>query len=160
MIVAGPKLLLFHGRGLISATIRWQTRSSFSHAALLCPDGHTIIEAWQGAGVREKEIDDWDGVSAFNVTGMMPEHWAGALAFARAQVGKGYDYLGVLRFVSRGIRDDGQRWFCSELVFAALESVGVRLLHRIEARAVSPGLIAISPLLIPANISLTDTTTA
>jgi hypothetical protein len=43
------------------------------------------------------------------------------------------------------------RWFCSELVFAALAHAGVHLFARIEPWAVSPGLLAISPLLSPAH---------
>lgn len=143
-----PAVLLFRGRGAISALIRWQTRSPFSHAALLMPDGR-IVESWQGAGVRVKTLADWDGVDFFDVPSMTDFQWSLALDFALELVGRGYDYRAVARFVSRRPAADNERWFCSELVFAALEAAGVSLLERIDAAAVSPGLLSLSPLLRP-----------
>lgn len=147
-----PAVLLFRGRGMMSAAIRWQTRSPYSHAALLLADGRHIIEAWQGAGVRMKLMEDWRGVERFAVAGMDSSRWAEAIAFATAHVGAGYDYWAIVRFVSRARMPDNERWFCSELVFAALAHAGVRLFERIEPWAVSPGLMSISPLLRRAEI--------
>lgn len=140
------RVLLFRGRGLISGLIRFQTRSEYSHAALLMPDGR-ILESWQGAGVRVHELTDWAGIDAFSVRGMSGDQWDQALAFAWRQLGNRYDYLSVLRFVSRRDAPENGRWFCSELVFAALAIAGVRLLARVEAAEVSPGMLAWSPLL-------------
>lgn len=142
----GCRVLLFRGRGIISALIRWQTRSVYSHAAILMPDGN-IIESWQGEGVRTKKLTDWSNIDQFEVVGMTREQWIYAIEFARLQIGRGYDYLGVIRFVSRKSLPANKRWFCSELVFAALKQVGVSLLERIDAGEVSPGLLANSPLL-------------
>ncbi len=143
-----PAVLLFRGRGAISALIRWQTRSPFSHAALLMPDGR-IVESWQGAGVRVKALADWSDIDVFDVPSMSAGQWNDALRFATDFVGAGYDYRSVMRFVSRrGASEDG-RWFCSELVFAALQAAGVDLLERIAASEVSPGLLSLSPLLRP-----------
>ena len=141
-----PAVLLFHGRGLISAAIRWQTRSRYSHAALRLPDGR-IVESWQGSGVRVRTLADWTGIEAYAVRGMTPAHWDLALSYACAQAGAGYDYWGVVRFVSRRHMPDNRRWFCSELVFASLQWAGVQLLSRIDAAEVSPGMLALSPLL-------------
>jgi len=145
-----PAILLFRGRGLISALIRWQTRGQYSHAALLMPDGR-IVESWQGDGVRVKTLADWRGVERYTVPSMSAAQWDEALAFARAEVGKGYDYRAIVRFVSRRKMRADDRWFCSELVFAALAHAGVPLFARIEPWAVSPGLLAISPMLCPRN---------
>lgn len=145
---ARPGVLLFRGRGFVSAAIRWQTRSPYSHAALLRPDGR-IVESWQGAGVRIKTVADWADIDAFDVVGMTDLQWGLALDFCEELVGRGYDYKAVLRFVSRRPAADNERWFCSELVFAALQSAGVDLLARIDAASVSPGMLAWSPLLVP-----------
>lgn len=142
----GCRVLLFRGRGIISALIRWQTRSVYSHAALLMPDGK-IIESWQGEGVRTKQLTDWSNIDQFEVVGMTSEQWIDAIEFARLQIGRGYDYLGVIRFISRRSMPANGRWFCSELVFMALRVAGVDLLARIEAGEVSPGVLALSPLL-------------
>jgi uncharacterized protein YycO len=145
-----PSILLFKGRGFISRAIRWQTRGQYSHAALLQPNG-TIIEAWQGNGVRIKAIVDWRDVDVFYVDGMTEQQWEAALSFARKEVGCGYDYWGVIRFVSRSVMPKNNKWFCSELVFASLFHAGVLLLHRVNSSEVSPSMLSYSPLLIPAN---------
>jgi uncharacterized protein YycO len=145
-VMCRPGIALFRGRGVVSTLIRWQTRSVYSHAALVLPDGR-IVEAWQGDGVRVKRLDDWSHVDRFEVADMTDEQWIAALDFALRQVGQGYDYWAIMRFVSRRHMPDNDRWFCSELVFAALEAAGVRLFERIEAWAVSPGLLAIAPRL-------------
>lgn len=141
-----PTVLLFRGRGILSSLIRWQTRSAYSHAAIHLGDG-AIIESWQGAGVRRTWLRDWSNVTQFGVRGMTGAQWRRAIDFAEAEIGAGYDYLGVVRFVSRRRLPLNERWFCSELVFAALEAAGVRLLERTEAAEVSPGMLALSPYL-------------
>lgn len=145
-------VLLYHEHGLIDSLIRWQTRSIYSHAALATDEG-TIIESVPGAGVRERERTDRDNTAAdaFEVRGMGPADWAKAINFARKEIGCGYDYLGVARFISRREDSDNNRWFCSELVFAALHEAGFSVLQRIAAWAVSPGLLSLSPDLLPAE---------
>lgn len=143
-----PAVLLFRGRGLISAAIRWQTRSRYSHAALRLRDGR-IVEAWQGSGVRITSLDGPAGVDAYRVPCMGARQWDDAIAYACRLVGRGYDYWSIVRFVSRRHMPADDRWFCSELVFCALAAAGVRLLERVEASAVSPALLAVSPLLVP-----------
>lgn len=145
-----PRILLFKGRGFISAAIRWQTRSEYSHAAFLLPCGR-ILEAWQGSGVRIKWISDWCDVDVFGVHDMTPEQWAVAISFARAQIGKKYDYRGVFRFLSRRKVPADDRWFCSELVAKSLEVAGVQLFRHKDASEISPGMIALSPLTYDAD---------
>lgn len=140
-----PCILLFRGRGIISAMIRWQTRSEYSHAAFFLPCGR-IIESWQGSGVRIKTLDDWHGVESFGVHGMTNEQWEQAISFAREQIGKKYDYRGVCRFVSRRKVPADDRWFCSELVAKALEVAGIKLFRNLDSTEISPGMIARSPL--------------
>ena len=149
-----PAILLFRGKGLMSALIRWQTRSKYSHAALLTREG-TVIEAWQFAGVREIELKSWEGVDAFDVEGLFNKDWDNVIDFARSKIGCKYDWLAIARFISRrsGIRND--RWFCSELVFAAFLRSGIRLLARIPMWKVHPGMLSYPPVLtkIPTNSS-------
>jgi len=141
---------LYKGRSLISRLIRWQTRSTYSHASLILPD-NTVIEAWTG-GVRWQRIHDGHTkgtvVDVFEPIGVFTAGIFNSLAveqFARSQIGKGYDYLSVARFVTRTRGDRQARWFCSELVFQAYLAGGLRLLERIEPWAVSPALLRLSP---------------
>lgn len=143
-----PCILLFRGRGIISSLIRWQTRGIYSHAAILMRDGR-IVESWQGDGVRVKTLKDWEGIDCFEVPELTSEDWDRAIKFCLDKVGEGYDYSGVLRFVSRRKTGANQSWFCSELVYAALHYAGANLFRDIQPDEVSPGLLAISPLIKP-----------
>jgi len=144
------KILLFKGKTVISRFIRWQTRSPYSHAALLLDDGRSIIESVEGAGVRERFLteDDAGGFDAFMVPGLSPTQAAAVISFARAQLGRKYDYWAIIRFIDRERMPENDRWFCSELVFQAFDQAGVKLLVRIDSWAVSPGMLALSPLLL------------
>jgi len=138
------RFLLFNGRGFISASIRWQTRSHWSHAALLISDD-TIIEAWQGAGVRWKKITDWENTKTFEVP-TTEEQDEAILTFARSKIGCRYDYRSVLRFVTRRKTGENDKWFCSELVAASFAAGGIDLFKRIDPAAISPGMLELTPL--------------
>ena len=143
-----PKILLFRGQGWISRAIRWQTNGDYSHAAIQLPDGQ-IIEAWhKPSGVRIRpRMTNWNNVEAYEVEGMTSDQWDDAVDFLRDQLGKRYDFGGVARFLTRWRKDQDERWFCSELVFAAMKAAGVDLLDRVKASQVSPVVLSFSPLL-------------
>lgn len=143
-----PCILLFRGRGITSSLIRWQTRGAYSHAAILMRDGR-IVESWQGDGVRVKTLKDWKDIDCFEVPGLTSEDWDHVIGFCLDKVGEGYDYSGILRFISRRKTGTNESWFCSELVYAALRYVGINLFRDVSADEVSPGLLAISPLIKP-----------
>ena len=140
-------LLFYRGRGPVSALIRLQTRSPYAHVAVRYMDG-AIYEARAWHGVRE--IVDADEPSL--ILRVRCTNWceANSQAFAKTQVGKGYDYLGILRFISR--RSHGRRTepctrlFCSEFAFSCLQVSGLDPLHRTEPWEVSPGLLARTPI--------------
>lgn len=142
-----PGVLLYKGTGLVSKLIRWQTRGMYSHAALLRPDGR-VIESWHDGGVRIFRPKSWDGIHAFDVPEMDQEKWEIALRWAEGEVGQPYDWRGVARFISRSKDRKNRRWFCSELVFAALDAAGVPPLLRVPACEVSPAMLGYSPRLL------------
>lgn len=145
-----PRILLFKGKGFVSKLIKWQTNGQYSHAALQRPDGR-IIEAWhKPAKVRLNKLKRWDSVEAYEVNAT-PEQWAKALEWAEKQIGKKYDFGGVLRFVTRWRKQKDDKWFCSELVFQAMKEGGVDLLSRIQCSQVSPTVLSFSPLLKPSE---------
>lgn len=147
-LVGKHAVLLFHGRGLISALIRWQTRGTYSHAALLMPDGN-IIESWPGVGVRITRLKDWEGVDAFSVEGMTQRQWKLAIGFAREEVGAKYDYRAILRFVTRRKMPENRRRFCSEFVHSCLRRAGWPLLARKPDSEISPEALGTSIRLVP-----------
>jgi uncharacterized protein YycO len=145
------RILLYKGRSVLSRLIRFRTWSEYSHAALEI-EGDLIVDAWK-SGVRKIETpheghDPETVIHAYRVPDMTDEERARIREFALSQVGRPYDYRGVLRFLSRrDPRRENRRWFCSELVFASFLRGGIELLARVPAHRVSPGELARSPLL-------------
>lgn len=149
-------IALYKGTSFLSRLIRWFTWSEYSHAAWLCEDG-SVIEAWQGGGVRHvaslgAQHKAGTPVDMFFVYGhgdnLLTTCQRNAVEnFLLEQVGEKYDYLGILGFLSRKRMEAHDAWFCSELIFKALNHAGIYPLLRTPACKVSPGLLAISPLL-------------
>jgi uncharacterized protein YycO len=156
------RFLSVHGLGFVSKLIEWQTRGYDSHSALLFSDD-TVIESRERhydrltgthkSGVEKLSFADWKLVNPgikFRIfyVETTPEQEANIRAFAEAQVGKPYSYLGVLRFITRqdyqNQPDDA--WWCSEIVFQAFLAGPVVLFKLTEGWEVSPQLLPRSPL--------------
>jgi hypothetical protein len=138
-------LAFCRGRGFLSALVRWQTWSKYSHVAIVTHEG--VFESIPFRGVRRREFwPDISGIDFYSVeTRTIP-----VLTFLNLQLGKTYDYFGVLRFLPRWRKNDrGSSWFCSELAFEAARLGGVYLLRGIPPEKVSPGVLALSPHLTP-----------
>lgn len=141
---------LHRGTGLVSSLIRWQQRGQYAHASILI--NGTVYEAVSG-----------DGVRAISVQGYEAEYRAGRIVTApltldpsveaalelwlQARIGAGYDYPAILRFLTRSRERKAGRWFCSELVVAALQTIGLQPFANTAPWEVSPGLLARTPLL-------------
>jgi uncharacterized protein YycO len=134
------KIILFKGRGLFSKLIQWKTNSQYSHAAILLPDGETIIESWQGAGVRKKKMTDWEDTETFNVD-YDPFYTQMIINFLETQKGKDYDYLGALGIALNKNIHNKNKFFCFKLVFAAFQYIGVNLLERTEPHECTGNLL-------------------
>lgn len=141
-----PAVLLMAGKGIYSSLIRWQTWSDVSHAAFLLPDGN-ILESWPSSGVRIRDYPVGPGIETYTVPDISPQEWTRVLDFAKTQIGKKYDYLSILRFISRSKSEMDDLWFCSELVFESFNQAGIHLLERIKSYQVSPGTLRLSPRL-------------
>jgi len=98
-----------------------------SHVAIETRDG-TLIHAVAGRGVVEDEPGMFFGAyTVVDIVEVLDVDEAAAVAFARNQIGSGYDYKALLRFISKALgREDARRWQCVELVEAALEAGGRR----------------------------------
>jgi uncharacterized protein YycO len=152
------KILLFRGRGISSALIRWQTWSKYSHVAVYLDDG-SIIESEPGIGVRHLSLPKGCEAEFCAERGgclvLTPVIDAGQEAqiirFLKLQVGKPYDWRGVFRFVLPFIKHNPldsmihqNRWFCSDVLAAAFDFAGCPLLYRIPFYKVSPEKITYS----------------
>lgn len=150
-------IAFYKGKSLLSRGIQLRTWSEYSHAAWLFGD-ESVIEAWTN-GVRHvsslsrahtpgtvvdvfrvPEIDDAT-IEASNRRQV-------ASAFLLEQLGKPYDFQGIFGFLLRKEEQSPEKWFCSELCFAACKQAGVELLSRVPAWKVDPGLLSLSPRLV------------
>jgi hypothetical protein len=135
-------VLLYRGKGLIDALIRWQTDGRVAHAALR--NGGEVIESTPRHGVRIRPYTPEDALAETYSPDVTPDEWHRAWNFALSQVGKKYDWLGIFRFLVRNKDQNPNRWFCSELIAAALPQLVVRT----QPYRVSPEGLRRSPLLI------------
>lgn len=110
----------------------------WSHCGIVDYERDVVIEALMFRGVVETRLAQWmlryPSFTRVEIACPVP---ALALDFARRQVGSGYDYLAALGVPWRTPWDHPGRWYCSELVEAALAHGG-RLRWRLQKRGVSP----------------------
>lgn len=162
------QIAAYRGTSLISRLIRWQTRSVYSHIALLFTADRivhlpgrdetikagNIIEAWKG-GVRLSQ-----SLSSSHTPGTVVDLFGFkkpltnaeadvAAQFACAQLGKPYDYMAIVRFLTREPehRWNKSKWFCSELGIETFFTAGRNLLDRCAAWEIPPRDPPRSPLL-------------
>lgn len=131
---------------MVSRAIKFQTRSKYSHAAVMLDDG-SVIEAWQGEGVRhiQSPTDGHKPGTPIDVFNIDAEYDTGLVeAFLINQLGKKYDYKSVFRFISRRDTALDDAWFCSELTVEAFRAGELHLL-RGPSSIMSPRDVAISP---------------
>ena len=144
------RILCYRGVGLISRAIRFQTRSLYSHVAIELQE-HEIYEAWHVGGVRQLRyaIDGHDKSTVIDIYRVDPAINCDidkVRAFLQSQIGKKYDFKSVARFLTRRKVRADDKWFCSELVLAAIQAGGGELLH-VNPSEASPRDVAISPYL-------------
>lgn len=143
-------IALYHGVGLLSRLIQFQTRGKYSHAAWVCADG-SVIEAWV-SGVEHnahlgKAHTTGTRVDLFEIKGLSWRDRKMIEELLLDELGKPYDYWAILKFLSRRAATENGKWFCSELIFAAALARGIELLARCEAWEVSPTMMGWSPRL-------------
>lgn len=131
-------LLAFRGRSPVSAVIRAVTGSVYSHVGLvyLIEERRYCLEA-VGKGVSLGLMSEVakryaGGIDYFAIDAPDAVRHAATL-FALEQLGKPFDFVGLVRFfllLSLRIRSRAradQRWFCAELVAAAYRRQGIEL---------------------------------
>lgn len=140
-------IIVSTARHAVSYAIRAGTISAISHAMLYVGDGN-VVEA-VGDGVREVALGTAISGAilavAYRDARVDAAKAAAIVGYARAQVGRPYDYAGVARAGHRilfplagrvldavaglaGVGSDSARaFYCSELVFAAYREAGVPL---------------------------------
>lgn len=111
----------------------------FSHAMTII--GDRAYEASMTHGCRAGTVDDlMDGIAVYREMPVWVPDLDAAIAFAEAQVGKGYDWLGAIGIPLTYSEDwaDDSKWWCSDLAFAIVLAGGTRLFDPAVMKRVRP----------------------
>jgi hypothetical protein len=131
--MATVRIRLVTSRDIVSDVIRAaQLGFTFTHAEAEVPGGYLGAHASGGVAIRPVGYDAGPGMQErFYALEATPEQADAFQAFLAAQCGKPYDFAAIADFVaaavghSEGLQAenawrDPARWFCSELMAAAL----------------------------------------
>lgn len=147
------------GDSVISSVIKWfQLGNEYTHAFYCIPNtdltNPEVIEAWHLPILKRGEVRTGKFYSQTNFklyyVEATDEQVVNFYKYMIDKIGKHkYDYLGILGFVinSKNLQDKNS-YFCSEILFEGLQSVGINLLNYTNANKVTPALLMRSPLLL------------
>lgn len=143
-------ILRFTGAGGVAgAVVKLATRSWCSHVEFeLDPHpraecGVAVLGATPSHGVCIRPAQH----GAFRVERFAVDAPAKVLRLARSQLGKPYDWLGVVGWGMFQDWQEQQAWFCSELVAWAFCRAGYPLLRTRQAWRLTPRDLLLSPYL-------------
>lgn len=108
-----------------SFLLRVALRSSWSHCGVVTKDGKHVIHAAAFRGVVKDPYDEFiAGHSKIALREIeLPDDDA-AYSFLDEQLGKGYDWFGVLGIGFNRKWEDDTNWYCNELVEGAAKAGG------------------------------------
>jgi uncharacterized protein YycO len=142
------RFVLSRSGNVISKGIRWWSRGKWSHARLLFDDGVIIEAVWPRVRkVVFNPTEDQGNYQIFEVQTTRQQH-ADILSYAQLQIGKRYDLIGDLHFVTRQdyASQPDTKWFCSDLVFESFREGGIDLFWDTRGWEVWPDLLKRSML--------------
>lgn len=135
--MSSVQLMFSTTRSPFSALIRAVTWSRWSHVALV--DGQYVIEAAALEGVRQALTRDVIKRSAQHCLVDIPARNPGAvIEAARSQLGKPYDWRGIVGLGMHRNWQEEDSWFCSELVAWAAAEAGETWFRPEALRRVTP----------------------
>lgn len=158
------KLLLFrvHARDVLSTVIVDETRTQYTHVAVLVDEAtNRICEAYMPVVHYRLLLDsELAGIDAFDISGLTPEGVAGALAYCDAAVAAKEPYSvenlcrfsGFLRKLLGEAQDVGVHSpvICSQFAFDVFDrGAHIKLLNA-PSYVLAPGYLAWSTLVTPA----------
>jgi uncharacterized protein YycO len=140
-------VLQFSGNTSPVGTIaRVLTHHWVSHVAFVLPSGELLDSTITHKGVA---VHDWCPRSdkSFRVERWIADIPDSCLDYAKEQVGKPYDWLGVVGIVLKRNWQNDKHWFCSELVAASCIKAGYPLIDVKNPGRVTPSMIYQSKLI-------------
>lgn len=114
------------GPHLSSWALRKVLFSEWSHCGVIMEDGKTVIEASAKYGVVETPIEKFTQHGRYAIIDCPVKDPVAAYAAARAELGKGYDWIGLLGLAVTYDMQISDNWFCSKLVQHVKVAGGLR----------------------------------
>lgn len=105
--------------GTFNHVCKWWLRGDFSHSELIFTDGYCGSSSFLDGGVRIKRISNFDPNDWLIYSNISGNEYI-AREFIESQEGKPFDTRGLSGHVLRRIPQNKEKWFCSELIMAAL----------------------------------------
>lgn len=137
------KLQFSTNNSIGSCLVRWFTWSEFSHVDFLLDDNTLLGADFGGVAIRNNNPDRFTKTVVFEIDA--PQD---VITIARQEIGKGYDFAGILGLLHRRNWQSKSKWFCSELVAYAFNRAGYPLLNNSEAHwRITPRDLMKSPYL-------------
>jgi uncharacterized protein YycO len=121
-----------------SIFLQWHQRCKYSHVEVI-DDNNEIIGA-RLSGVKYYDIKKLKSgdhiICTLEVTDVEYELFFG---FLRDKIGDKYDWLAYLGFMFNSMSyEKKDKWFCSELIYKALQYAGVHLYQNLDSWKVMP----------------------
>lgn len=110
------KIIYSTGPHIGSWFLRTVLFSEWSHCGIIMEDGATVIEASSKHGVVETPIEKCKRYGEWAIQQVPVQDEEAAYGAAREQLGKGYDWFGLLGLALTREWQSDDDWFCSELV--------------------------------------------
>jgi len=153
--MAKMQLAFYEGGTKYDYLVKARTWSDITHVALLYTgDGgqQTKFEAMPFKGVREVSWLQFPRpyiMHTYDIQGMTDDQARKAAAWATEQLGRQYDYWGILGYtIWLGRLQHKKRWFCSEYAETAIRYAGIVLTPDYAPCRISPARLMDSHLLI------------
>lgn len=137
-------VLLFNRQGLYNKIIMWKTWSQVSHVEVAI-DQFSSLASRNGVGVGRYSYD-FNGLHSV----LRPKaffNYEAAMKWFETVNGQGYDWLGLLAFISAKYqgRDNG-KMFCSEFATRLLRAGGIDPFNGYDADGIAPSEFLKSPV--------------
>ena len=126
----------------ISRVMAWLTHATYTHVALVSPDGSEVIEAsgvGKPQGVRAMSMEVWASKHPGFVLRKIPHGKpAEAYAAASAQIGARYDWSYLWGWLFRRNWQNPDKWVCHELIAWAADATGYPFINMDGAEWLTP----------------------
>ena len=136
------RLAFKKGTGAVSKSIRFWTKSDFSHVEIIIgtTEKYWISSNPDYGGVRVNKLRPYKVTWSYIDIPLKQNHFKEALRFAKSQENSKYDWCGILCAQFMKIhRDNSNKWFCSELVTTILQIYQTPETKDLYPAWVSPG---------------------